>query len=102
MPDDGTLVGFFGGLLESCVDVAVRDSAGAQLSGDAKLALLADFGALAGKLFRIARVIDHSLALQTVEHGLDQGFVVGASLQRSFHFVDGMSATHQGAYRGVV
>lgn len=62
----------------------VRDATGAQLSGDAKFALLADFSALAGKLFRITRIINHSLTLQAVKHRLDYGFVVAASFNDFF------------------
>ena len=82
--------------------MAVRDAAGAQFSGDAEFALLADFGALAGELFGVAGVVNHALAFEAVEDGLDHGFVVAAALEGFFHFVDGMGAAHEGADSGVV
>ena len=82
--------------------MAVRDAPGAQFPRDAKFSLLADFRALPSELFGITRVVNHALALQTLNDRLDHTFVVAAPLQRFFHFMNGVRPAHQRPYRALV
>ncbi len=95
-------IGLFGGFFHGGFDVAVRDAAGAQVAGDAEVALFAGLGAKARELARVAGVIDQIFALQTVDHGLDELFVFAAAPQGLVHFMDGVGAAHKDFDSGVV
>src|SRR5690242_12032312 len=82
--------------------MAVWDAAGAQVAGDAEFPLAPDFRALAGELLGKALVINHLGALQTVHYIFQKIVVIRSPAQQLFHFVDGVSAAHQGANGSVV
>src|SRR6266404_3999058 len=80
----------------------VLDAAGAEFAGYAVLALVADFGALAGELFGVAGVVDQAALFQAGDYFLDEVFIGGAADEGLFHFGDGMGAAHQDFDGGVV
>src|SRR2546425_8200383 len=82
--------------------MTVGDSAGAEVAGNAEFALLARFGALPRKLFGVARVVNQTRALQSLDYLFHQRFVFRAPLQRQTHLVNRMRSAHQCAQRGVV
>src|SRR5690242_939255 len=102
LADDGGFVGAFGGFFESGLDVAVRDAASAEVAGDAELALLAAFGALASELAGIAGVVDVAVLLEASDDSLDEVFVGGTADEGFFHLGDRMRATHEDFNGGVV
>jgi len=91
-----------GGVGDGCVDVAVRDAAGAQIAGDAEFALAADFRALAHKLFGVSRVVQLAVFPEPRHDDLDQQLVVCTPRQHFFHFVHGVRAPHQCANGDIV
>ena len=93
--NNGGFVGLCGGFFEGGVDVAVRDAASAQVPRDPVFALPPYLGPLAGKLFRVARVVDVAILFEAVDDGLDEFFVVGAAAEGSLHFVDRVGAAHE-------
>jgi hypothetical protein len=98
--DDGFVVGF-GGFGEGVVNVAIGDAAGAKVSGDAELALFADFCVGAGELPGVAGIVELAGFFEACENDLGEEFGVSAADELRFHFVDGVSATHEDA-EGVV
>jgi len=95
LTDERGFVGGLGDFVEGGFDVAVGDTAGAEVAGDAEPALFADFGALAGELFGVTGVVDVAGGLEAVHHFFDEGFVVAAALESLLHFMDGMGAAHE-------
>jgi hypothetical protein len=93
---DGGLLGVVaGGFGDGDFDVAVRNAAGAEVSGDAKFALPANLGPLARELFGVARVVDQIVFFQAGQNHLRQKFAGGATLKEFVHFVYRMRPPHQ-------
>jgi len=82
--------------------VAVGDAAGTEIAGDAKLALLAAFGALEGELLGVAGVVDVAVLFEAGDNFLDEVLVGGAADESLFHFRDGMRAAREDFDCGVV
>ena len=102
LADHGGFVGVGGGFFYGGFDVAVGDTAGAKLAGNAIFALVADFGALAGELFGVAGGVDQAVLFEAGEDFLDEVFVGGAANEGFFHFGDGMGAAREDFDGGVV
>jgi hypothetical protein len=102
LADDRGFVGFLGGVGEGGFDVAVGDSAGAEVARDAEFSLATDFRALAGELFGEALVVYHFGAFEAVHDGSKELVVFGAPAEELLHFVDGISAAHEGSHGGFV
>jgi hypothetical protein len=102
LADHGGFVGVGGGFFYGGFDVLVGDAAGAEFASYAVFALVADFSALAGKLFGVAGVVDQAVLLQAGDYFLDEVFVRGAADEGLFHFGDGMGAAHEDLDGGVV
>src|SRR6266403_148882 len=66
------------------------------------VSLLAGFGALAGELLGVTRVIDLAIFLQARQHKLNKEFVVAPPLQFLLHFVHRMRPPHQRPHRDIV
>lgn len=90
-------VGFDGGL-----NVGVGDAAGAEIARDAEFSLAADFGALAGELLGVARVVELAVFFHAGHDDLGEKFVGGATVEEALHFFYGVRAAHQGAQGDVV
>ena len=101
LADNGSFVVGLGGFGEGVIDVAIGNAAGAEVACDAEFALFADFGARAGELFGVARVVESAGLLEAGENDLRQEFGIGAAEEFGFHFVNGMRAAHEDA-EGVV
>ena len=101
LADDGGLVIGFSRFGEGVVNVAIGDAAGAEVSGDAELALFADFCAGAGELLGVAGIVELAGFFEACENDLGEEFGVSAADELRFHFVHGVSATHEDA-EGVV
>jgi hypothetical protein len=71
LADHGALIILLGRLFQRGVNVPVRDAACAEVARDAKLSLLASFGALARELFGVARVVNQAVLFQAGHHQLD-------------------------------
>ena len=100
---DGVALGCgVGGFGDGGFDVGVGDAASAEVAGDAEFALAADFGALAGKLFGVAGIVDQAVFAEAGEDDLGEEFAGGAALEEFFHFGDGVGAAHEGALSGFV
>ena len=80
----------------------VGNAAGAEFAGYAIFALMADFGALAGKLFGVAGVVDQATLFQARNYFLDKVLIRGLADEGFFHFGDGMGAAHEDFYGGFV
>src|SRR5206468_4014735 len=65
-----------------------------RVARDTVFSLLAGFGALAGKLFGVPRVVHQAVFFQARHHYLHQQLVVAAALQLLLHFVDGVRPPH--------
>jgi hypothetical protein len=102
LADDGGLVALLGGFGECRVDVTVGNAAGAEFAGDAELALFAGLRALAGELFGVAGIIKLAGFFESGHDDLDEKFIVGSPGEELFHFVDGMSAAHEGAQSDII
>lgn len=81
--------------------MTIGNAAGAEVSRDAELALFADFGVGASKLFGVAGVVELAGFLEAGENDLGEEFGIGAAEKLRFHFVDGLSAAHKDA-EGIV
>ncbi|HKW56427.1 MAG TPA: hypothetical protein VJN42_03635 [Candidatus Acidoferrum sp.] len=101
LADEGGLVVVLSVCGEGGLDVLVGNAACAEIASDAEWALAADFGALASELFGEAGVIEMTFAFEQVNYQLDEFAVVGAPREMLLHFVNGVSAAHEGA-EGVV
>ena len=97
LTDDGSFVFGVGGIRQCLVDMAIGDAAGTEVASDAEFALFADFGALAGELFGVARVVELAGFPEAGENDLSEKFGIGATEEFRFHFVDRMRAAHQDA-----
>jgi hypothetical protein len=102
LANDGGFVMFLSVFGEGGVNVLIGYAAGAQVAGDAKFALMADFGALADELFGVARVVEETVSLEAVHDGFNELIVVGAVREGSLHFMDGVGAAHEDARSGGV
>ena len=102
MADGEALRFVVGGGLDGGLDVGVGDAAGAEVAGDAKFSLAADFGALAGELLGVASVVELAVFLHAGHDDLGEEFVGGAAVEEALHFFDGMRAAHEGAEGDVV
>jgi hypothetical protein len=91
------LGGFVGGIREGGLDVAIRDTAGAKIAGDAEFALFTVLRTLAGELFGITGVVELAAFFQAGHNSLDKKLVAGAALEEFFHFVNGVGAAHERA-----
>ncbi len=82
--------------------MAIRDTASAEVSSDAELALTADFCALAGELFCEAFVVNHFGALEAVHDVAKEIVVFGVAAEELLHFVNGIGAAHESADGGFI
>ncbi len=81
--------------------MAIGDAAGAEVSGDAELALFTNFGVSAGELPGVAGIVELAGFFEARENDLGEEFGVGTTEELGFHFVDGVGAAHKDA-EGVV
>jgi hypothetical protein len=102
LADGGAFGGFVGGLGQGGFDVRGGNAAGAEVSGDAELALSANLGTLARELFGVPRVVDQVVFFQAGQDYLGQEFAGGATLKEFLHFVYRMRPTHQCPQRNIV
>ena len=102
LPDQGGFVGLLRDLFQSCLDVAVGNTASTQLARHAKFSLFSSFGAVARKLVGVARVVKQSGALQPGHYVFYKRGVFAAALERLLHLTDGMRAAHKDFDGGVV
>ena len=77
LADDGGFIVGFGGFGESGADVAIRNAASAKIAGNAEFSLFADFGTLAGELFRVTRVVKLAGLLEASEDDLREKLGIG-------------------------
>jgi len=101
LADDGGLVIGFSRFGEGVVNMTIGDAASAEVSGDAELALFADFGVGAGELPGVTGIVELARFFEACENDLREEFGVSAAEELRLHFVDGVSATHEDA-EGVV
>jgi hypothetical protein len=102
LADQGGFVGLRSGFGEGGLNVAIGNTAGAEIAGDAEFALAANFGALAGELFGVALVVNEAVLFEELEDEFDEFVVVRAASEMLLHFVDGIGAAHEGADGGIV
>jgi len=77
--------------------MTIGNTAGAEVARNAEFTLFADFGALAGKLFCVARVVELAGFFEAGENDLGEEFAVGAAEKLLLHFVNGVSTAHEDA-----
>ena len=75
--------------------MAIGDAAGAEVTRDTELALLADFGVSAGELPGVAGIVELAGFFEAREDDLGQEFRIGAAQEFRFHFVDGVGAARE-------